>query len=375
MQCLWPGTDSRGEDEGTAPGKGSNPNKNVVDTEVLGLQFRGYDSLDCTVGIEAPSTCLTGDACGGRRFFANALFVAKPNYVQLPGVEPMPILYEDRGVLAIDKPAGWMLVPVSWQKTSRNLQAALLSSITGGDFWARSRNLTYLRYIHRLDGDTSGILLFAKNSGTLHAMGELFETRQMEKVYLSVTDRIPKETAWICRLSLLPDPKQYGRIIVNSEGKPAETAFRVLATAGGKALIEARPHTGRTHQIRVHLASAGCPVEGDELYGKASRHGLSLRAVGLAYHDPFTRRPVTITADFTKTFVSWGFMGEPYAVKFESVQPRSLRRPEPGAVPRSEVDPQPFPEAENVPVHKTAPTPKRVSGPKLVSKSKPKAQE
>ena len=285
----------------------------------------------------------------------------------------MPILYEDRGVLAIDKPAGWMLVPVSWQKTSRNLQAALLSSITGGDFWARSRNLTYLRYIHRLDGDTSGILLFAKNTGTLHAMGELFETRQMEKVYLAVTDRIPKETAWTCRLSLLPDPNQYGRIIVNSEGKPAETAFRVLATAGGKALIEARPYTGRTHQIRVHLASCGCPVEGDELYGKASRHGLSLRAVGLAYHDPFTRKPVAITADFTKTFVSWGFMGEPYTVKFESMQPRQPQKLPNLPDPKSAPDSKPAAVSKQMPGSKPKPafTPKPKSGPKPTSGPRP----
>ena len=67
--------------------------------------------------------------------------MAKPNYIELPFCEPIPILYEDRSVLAIDKPRGWLLVPVNWQNTNRNLQAAINSSISAGDYWARSRNL------------------------------------------------------------------------------------------------------------------------------------------------------------------------------------------------------------------------------------------
>jgi len=261
-------------------------------------------------------------------------------------VEPIPILYEDRAVLAIDKPPGWMLVPVSWQKTSRNLQAALLSSIAAGDFWARSRSLKFLRNVHRLDGDTSGVLLFAKSQGAVNSISDLFESRQMEKVYLTVTDKIPKETAWTCRLSLLPDPKRYGHIIVDSTGKPAETSFKVLATAGGRALIEARPHTGRTHQIRVHLASGGTPVVGDELYGKANQRGLALRAVGLGYSDPFIHRPVVITADVAQFLTAWGFHGEPYKVEFGSLGPKP-RRPEAekGPVPTLTPEPAPVPVA------------------------------
>src|SRR5215831_2735876 len=106
--------------------------------------------------------------------------MAKPNFIELPTGETIPILYEDRSVLAIDKPRGWMLVPFSWQKTNRNLQAALTSSIAAGDFWARSRNLRYLRFVHRLDADTSGILLLAKSPGALRTYSELFESRRME---------------------------------------------------------------------------------------------------------------------------------------------------------------------------------------------------
>jgi 23S rRNA pseudouridine1911/1915/1917 synthase len=223
--------------------------------------------------------------------------VAKTKNIELPDGEEIPILYEDRSVMAIDKPRGWMLVPASWQKTSRNLQMALTSSIAAGDFWARSRNLKFLRFVHRLDADTSGILLCAKSLGAVHTFGELFEGRQMEKVYLAVVHGKPKEEKWTCRLKIGPDPDQHGKMKVDPrEGKESETFFRVLQSVGRASLVEARPFTGRTHQIRVHLAAAGYPILGDDLYGPGDKAKLGLRAVGLAYSDPFTRRRVQIHA-------------------------------------------------------------------------------
>jgi 23S rRNA-/tRNA-specific pseudouridylate synthase len=243
--------------------------------------------------------------------------VAKPNYIELTRDVRIPILYEDRSVIAIDKPPGWMLVPLTWQKTNWNLQAALISSIAVGHFWARSRNLKFLKYIHRLDAETSGILLFARSQGALNTFSEMFETRRMEKVYLAVTSRAPKEAQWTSRLSLSPDPKRIGRMMADEHGKVSETDFKVVASAGGRHLIEARPFSGRQHQIRVHLAQSGCAIVGDELYG-GSKGELALRAVGLAYRDPFTSKPVVIrapTEDFLKT---WGFGPGAYGVKFES---------------------------------------------------------
>jgi len=237
--------------------------------------------------------------------------VAKPNRIELPGVEPIPILYEDRSVIAIDKPGGWMLVPFSWQKTSRNLQAALASSIAAGDFWARSRNLKQLRFVHRLDAETSGVLLLAKSQGALRAYSDLFETRRMEKTYLAVVRGTPKETEWICRLRLAPDPGDIGRMLVDArQGKEAETHFRLLQTGRETSLVEASPFTGRTHQIRVHLAESGHPVAGDLLYGpRPMRKGtrLGLRAVRLAYADPFTRRRVEIRAPMESFCREFGF--------------------------------------------------------------------
>jgi 23S rRNA pseudouridine1911/1915/1917 synthase len=227
------------------------------------------------------------------------LFRVKPGNIELPTGETIAILYEDRSVLAIDKPAGWMLVPFSWQNTGWNLQAALASSIANRDFWARSRNLRFLRYVHRLDAETSGILLLAKSPGAVEAYGELFESRQMEKIYLAIVEGAPKQPEWDCRLKLAPDPRHRGRMRVDPRhGKTAETHFKLLETRGKTSLIEARPLTGRTHQIRVHLAETGVPIVGDEHYGRRTTQEteMGLRAVELNFADPFTRRPVRIKA-------------------------------------------------------------------------------
>lgn len=225
--------------------------------------------------------------------------MAKTPFIELPGCEPIRILFEDRSVLAIDKPRGWMLVPHTWRKTNWNLQAAIDSSMCAGDHWAQSRNLKYLRHIHRLDADTSGVMLFAKSEGAMRALGDMFESRRMHKTYLAVVEGKPRKNQWICNLPIGPDPLKFGRMRVDrsAEGKDAETAFKVLLTQGRFSLIEASPLTGRTHQIRLHLAESGSPIFCDELYGRVEKgYRLGLRAVRLAYKDTFTRRPVSIIA-------------------------------------------------------------------------------
>lgn len=214
-------------------------------------------------------------------------------------------------MLAVDKPVGWMLVPYNWDKTGRNLQLAISSAVLGGAFWARSRNLRFLKYVHRLDAETTGILLFAKSPGAVRSYGELFESRVMHKRYLAVVRGDPKQDEWVCRAKLGPDPKEHGRHRVDPRGKDAETKFKVVERRNGLALIEARPVTGRTHQIRLHLTDAGLPIVGDPMYGAsedASRRNpfMALRAVGLEYEDPFLRKRVRITAssdEFVEKFM------------------------------------------------------------------------
>jgi len=223
----------------------------------------------------------------------------------------IPILYEDRSVLAIDKPRKWMLAPGTWQKTKWNLQLAISSSIQAGDFWARSRNLKFLRHLHRLDAETTGILLFAKSPGGVRTYGDLFEKRAVEKVYLVVAPGVPAQDHWARHDKIGPEPENWGRMRVDlRNGKEAATEFRLLSQHPGRALIEARPLTGRTHQIRIHLAASKLPVLGDELYGAKGKQealSLALRAAMLSYWDPFTKARVTIHASVSEFLKLYGF--------------------------------------------------------------------
>ena len=238
----------------------------------------------------------------------------KPAAIELPRHDPIPILFEDRAILAIDKPAGWMLVPHTWQRTDWNLQAALQSSIAAGHFWARSRNIKFLRYIHRLDAETSGVMLFGKSFGAVETYGDLFEARRITKRYLAIVHGEPRSAEWTRTDRLGPDPQVNGRIRVDPrEGKECETHFRVLQTHRGMTLVEAHPTTGRQHQIRVHLLASGHPIFGDALYSPASamhprqQPPMALRAVELSFRDPFNKHPIRILAPSENWLKQFGF--------------------------------------------------------------------
>jgi RluA family pseudouridine synthase len=199
----------------------------------------------------------------------------------------VPVLFEDREVMVVDKPAGWMLAPPDWNSTRRNLWAALEEGVAQGAWWARARGLRMLRPVHRLDAETTGVLLLAKQVSALSHYSKLFATGRMEKTYLAVVAERPSRESWTVRVALADRLDREGRIRVDERhGREAETAFRLVERRGGRSLIEARPRTGRTHQIRVHLAMEGYPILGDVLYGgapsPASAWPLALRAVRLS---------------------------------------------------------------------------------------------
>lgn len=263
----------------------------------------------------------------------------KPPYIELQcarGPVRIPIVYEDRSVLVIDKPAGWLVVPADWSRTGRNLQRAIEESIARGDFWARSRNLKFLRYVHRLDAETSGLLMMVKSRGAIRVYSALFERRQVRKLYLAVVQGLVRQTEWICDLPLSEQTGARPRVMVDRRhGRPALTRFRVLDRVthpelGRLTVLLAEPETGRTHQIRVHLAAVGHPVVGDRLYGGAGAAGkdpdvFGLRAVGLDYEDPFTHRHVRIRAPvdgFLRQFgiASTSIPGEPRGSSGEAFQ-------------------------------------------------------
>ncbi len=240
--------------------------------------------------------------------------MALSKHISFPDGLDIPILHEDRAVMAIDKPAGWLLAPESWNHTSRNLHLALRASILAGDYWARARQLKFLRFIHRLDADASGVLLCARNPGVMQAYSRLFAARSMEKTYLAVVEGRPNESEWTCHLRLAPHPQKAGRMIVDARhGKEATTDFRVVQAAKNQTLIEARPLTGRTHQIRVHLAALGYPIINDPLYHARAAstppgpYRMALRAIHLVYTDPFRKSRVSIAASLLEFVRQFGF--------------------------------------------------------------------
>ena len=235
----------------------------------------------------------------------------KPRYIELGTGEKIPILYEDRSVLAIDKPAGWRLLPFARKSVAGDLQSLLAAMVAVHEHWARSRNLKFIRHLHRLDAETTGVLLFAKSQGAIRPYSELFEGRNMTKVYLAVVSGSPKEEEWTCKLKLSRELDEMGRIYVHGpDTREAETRFRVLQRHKNKTLLLGFPVTGRTHQIRVHLSKTGLPILGDLVYGGPStgkRDSMALRSVALAFPDPFSGRRVEIRAPVSEFVATYQF--------------------------------------------------------------------
>jgi len=257
--------------------------------------------------------------------------VARPKIIELPDSTQIPILYEDRSVLVIDKPSGWMVAPEDWVNTRRNLSLAIRSSLENGDWWAQSRNLRFLRFIHRLDAETSGILLAVRSPGAVAAYSRLFEGRDIAKTYLAVVEGPVPGDRWTRRDPIGPDARATGRFCVDApDGKEAETRFEVVARGDRLTLVRANPVTGRTHQIRLHLKASGCPVLGDDLYGRPDNRGLALRAVEIRYPDPFQRRPISIRADAEQFCRRYGFA--------TPARPNSPGKPQPKGSQKGEVN-------------------------------------
>ena len=234
--------------------------------------------------------------------------MAKPTVIDLPDGTEMPVVYEDRSVMIVDKPAGWMVAPDEWTHTARNLSLAIREGMDLGDWWARSRNLRFLKFVHRLDAETSGLLMAVKSEGAMGAYSRLFSERRIEKRYLAAVDGTPGIDEWTRNDPLGTDDERVGFGRVDpEEGRTATTQFRVLARSREGALVEARPITGRTHQIRLHLQASGYSVVGDDRYGRPDSRGLDLRAVALSYEDPFRGQPVRVRAAVEEFCARFGY--------------------------------------------------------------------
>ncbi|MDM7917086.1 MAG: RluA family pseudouridine synthase [Candidatus Eisenbacteria bacterium] len=191
----------------------------------------------------------------------------------LPDPRPEPrvdrryrVLFEDESILAVRKPANLPVHPSG--RYFRNTLLLMLLEERGEDL-----DTTGLRIVHRLDRETSGVILFGKGREAASALAIQFETRQVAKRYLAIVHGRPKEDRFLVDAPVGRDPRSPVRkaMTVLEDGRPARTSFRVVRRSGEHALLIARPHTGRLHQIRVHLRHAGLPIVGDKVYGRDPR--------------------------------------------------------------------------------------------------------
>lgn len=182
----------------------------------------------------------------------------------------VPVLYEDDSLMALDKPSGLLTSPDRYDPARPNLMKLLHAGIAAQKPWSRERNLTYLSNAHRLDFETSGVILLAKTKPVLVALADLFGSEKPVKQYLALASGAPPAAQFEVDAPLGPHPVKLGIMRVDRKnGKKSKTRFDVLENFDrfGYVLLKCEPLTGRTHQIRVHAADAGLKIVGDTLYG------------------------------------------------------------------------------------------------------------
>ena len=189
------------------------------------------------------------------------------------------IVYEDEAVAVVNKPSGMLSMP--------GRQTTYSVSTWAQEYWPGSM------VAHRLDMSTSGIILVAKTEEAYHALQEQFTERVVKKKYLAIVEGKPQEEHGVINLPLSSDPLNRPCQVVDHEhGKQAITEYRVLATVQDYTLLALWPHTGRTHQLRMHCAhheGLGCPILGDELYGRKAER-LYLQAQAITFVHPSTNK-------------------------------------------------------------------------------------
>jgi 23S rRNA pseudouridine1911/1915/1917 synthase len=215
---------------------------------------------------------------------------------------PVEVLYEDAAVIAVNKPAGLAVHPGAGRHAgtlvNRLVHRFQMLSGVGGELRPG--------IVHRLDKDTSGVLLVARTDAAHRALAAQFAARTVEKTYLAlVHGKVRAETGRITK-PIARDPVRRTRMTARlGAGREALTEYRVLRRFDNFTYLEVKIRTGRTHQIRVHLASIGHPVAGDRLYGAPPARRLFLHAWRIAFVSPATGARVQVEAPLPAEFADW----------------------------------------------------------------------
>lgn len=227
-------------------------------------------------------------------------FQATPEASLEPENIPLDILYEDKYLLAINKPAGMVVHPAPghWSGTFVNALLGHCKEIAPGNDPLRPG------IVHRLDKNTTGVLIAAKTLHVQQKLIELFATRKMEKLYLAICHGRPPNTT--VNIPIGRHPVHRKEMAALPDGREAITEIQVVACNDKASLVLAKPKTGRTHQIRVHLKHIGCPVIGDALYGKEDpQYRQLLHAYRLSFEHPITGDLVRLSAPIPSDMKLW----------------------------------------------------------------------
>jgi len=208
----------------------------------------------------------------------------------------MQIIHKDEHILVINKPAGLPVLPDGWDQNAPYLVKMLEEE--HGKLWI----------VHRLDKITSGVIVFALDKETHRALNIQFENRETDKIYHAIVEGDPKWNERVAKHPLRANVGNKHRTAVDDrKGKPSETRFRVLKRYQDAALVEAKPMTGRTHQIRVHAYALGHPLLGDVLYNAFESHIIqrpALHAYSLIITHPATNERMTFKSEHPEDFAS-----------------------------------------------------------------------